>query len=400
MVISLGTVSLFAWKGTRSATGSALGVLALAMSVAFVNYSTSGLENPLSHLILVLFFLVYLRGEKTDTAKPLLLSFLAALAALNRMDSILLFLPTLAYLIIRRKDRRTAGALAIGMTPWFFGSPFPNLLRHAVPQYRLREAEQPHPRPRVGMAGLLLSLEFAENRSDHFSHHILRDGDRDPDPKASFPNRPWNRTLPAVRGESGRRLYERSLPDVAADGGYGDFGHPHLDLGKSLASRVHRNHRAGFSSLDAKRPIRGKLRLGSDDSWPYIVAEHGIADERSFYYQVTGLLRAIQQPGEELSLFPSKNQGRAIRMTTDIMQARMVLPLAATGFIGFYVGPNVHVVDELAVCDPLLARLRPHPIHSGASATFIGRFPMAIWKLFVAERTGSAIQAWPSITIT
>ena len=63
IAVSLSAVTLLAWKVARSCAAAAMGVLALCLSIAFVDYSTSGLENPLTHLILVLFLWVYLREE-------------------------------------------------------------------------------------------------------------------------------------------------------------------------------------------------------------------------------------------------------------------------------------------------------------------------------------------------
>ena len=63
MAVSAAAVGLFAWKIARSGAAAALGVLVLAASVAFVDYSTSGLENPLTHLLLALFLWVYLAQD-------------------------------------------------------------------------------------------------------------------------------------------------------------------------------------------------------------------------------------------------------------------------------------------------------------------------------------------------
>ena len=58
-------VSRRPWRGSpgrlpRRGSAAVLGVLMLTVSVAFVDYSTSGLENPLTHLMLVLFLWLYL----------------------------------------------------------------------------------------------------------------------------------------------------------------------------------------------------------------------------------------------------------------------------------------------------------------------------------------------------
>jgi arabinofuranosyltransferase len=38
-------------------------------------------------------------------------------------------------------------------------------------------------------------------------------------------------------------------------------------------------------------------------------------------------------------------------------EGRRVLVGESIGYLGFYAGPAVHVVDQLALCDPLLARM-------------------------------------------
>ena len=67
MAVSAAAVGLFAWKIARSGAAAALGVLVLAASVAFVDYSTSGLENPLTHLLLALFLWLYLAVGQVAT---------------------------------------------------------------------------------------------------------------------------------------------------------------------------------------------------------------------------------------------------------------------------------------------------------------------------------------------
>ena len=63
---SVAAVAWFAWNIAKTEAGAVLGVLVLTVSVAFVDYSTSGLENPLTHLILVLFLWLYLTREAIE----------------------------------------------------------------------------------------------------------------------------------------------------------------------------------------------------------------------------------------------------------------------------------------------------------------------------------------------
>jgi arabinofuranosyltransferase len=55
LFISLAAAGMLVFKLARSVLGGGLAVLILALSNAYVDYSTSGLENSLTHLILVVF---------------------------------------------------------------------------------------------------------------------------------------------------------------------------------------------------------------------------------------------------------------------------------------------------------------------------------------------------------
>jgi arabinofuranosyltransferase len=109
-----------------------------------VDFSTSGLENALSHLLFLLFLLELVgrwplrRWTRPDTTQPdvFRLAFLSALMTLNRPDTFLLTLPPLA-LALRPgwRSRRTWWQLAKAFAPlllWelvalvYFGFPFPN----------------------------------------------------------------------------------------------------------------------------------------------------------------------------------------------------------------------------------------------------------------------------------
>ena len=94
IAISVLCVALLNAGISRSLAAGLLGITILTLSKAFVDYSTSGLENPLTHLLLVLFCLVLLGGQ-VDRRRLFLLSLIAAMGVLNRMDAGLLFLPGL-----------------------------------------------------------------------------------------------------------------------------------------------------------------------------------------------------------------------------------------------------------------------------------------------------------------
>ena len=103
-------------------------------SFAFCDYMTSGLENPLSYLLVSLLFLL-LYGVKTRKRLQLIFIVLALLV-LNRFDFVILFLPLVLVSIYSNSNKsELIGILLPGtllLVTWlifatlYFGSPLPN----------------------------------------------------------------------------------------------------------------------------------------------------------------------------------------------------------------------------------------------------------------------------------
>jgi arabinofuranosyltransferase len=118
-------------KRTWMAIGS---LLVLVLSNAFIDYSTSGLENPLSIFLAVLFFGMFFKGT-FSLKRIFFLSMLASLAGMNRQDSLLLYFPALLWAWWRSDDKaRAMAAGVLGQFPlilWelfsliYYGWPFP-----------------------------------------------------------------------------------------------------------------------------------------------------------------------------------------------------------------------------------------------------------------------------------
>jgi arabinofuranosyltransferase len=96
MIISSITVLFLAFKVSPSKESTWMGILLLIFSKAFIDYSTSGLENPLSYLLILLFLFIYLR-PMINLKNLFFLSFIGSLAGLNRIDLLLLILPPLIF---------------------------------------------------------------------------------------------------------------------------------------------------------------------------------------------------------------------------------------------------------------------------------------------------------------
>ena len=105
----------------------------LLASRSFIEYSTSGLENPMTHLLLASFFAVFFKIKKQVPWKTL--SLISALAMVNRMDALFFLLPAWFHLLTAHYKNISLKNICIGFTPlilWcvfallYYGFIFPN----------------------------------------------------------------------------------------------------------------------------------------------------------------------------------------------------------------------------------------------------------------------------------
>ena len=125
------------WRSLPSAEVWKAGVLVviLTSSKAFMDFSSSGLENCLGALWACLFVAVWLNRRAPSTIRWAIL--IAASAYVTRQDTVLLYAPACAWLIVerRRDSPRWKRDVIVGLSPaiaWtvfslvYFGFPFPN----------------------------------------------------------------------------------------------------------------------------------------------------------------------------------------------------------------------------------------------------------------------------------
>ena len=138
LVLSLVTVAIVIRCISTSLWGAIFALVALLCSKAFIDYSTSGLENPLSHLLLTLACYFAFAFDK-QAEKKLLIWFSLSVAGvfLTRYDLVLCLIPAICYVFLKAKSVRLLywPALAIGTLPvmawlgfsiFYYGFPFPN----------------------------------------------------------------------------------------------------------------------------------------------------------------------------------------------------------------------------------------------------------------------------------
>lgn len=141
IVLSLATALILVYKVSLTRFHASAALTALILSKAFVDFSSSGLENALIHLTLVSFYAVYF-GRRTSR-RLLYLSLLASAGMLTRMDTSLLIIVPLIYELVARfrtlEDKsQIKGDLkhvVLGVLPFavwvlfalfYYGFPFPN----------------------------------------------------------------------------------------------------------------------------------------------------------------------------------------------------------------------------------------------------------------------------------
>ena len=116
IVVSFSAVVLFILCLADSVGLAALGMAVLLCSKSFVEYSTSGLENPLIFLLLGWFVWSFKRwsGSSRDL---LTLSFITSLVTLTRLDAILLIGPAAVFAYAATRCRKRPLLVLLGFLP-------------------------------------------------------------------------------------------------------------------------------------------------------------------------------------------------------------------------------------------------------------------------------------------
>jgi arabinofuranosyltransferase len=382
---------LACWLTLRVAGSTAAALLVAAILVsskAFVDFSTSGLENPLTHVLLVAFVVLCL-PPPGSAVRPAAVTFVAGLLALTRLDTLLLTLPAMG-LVLRDAGRRRALLALWGFLPllvwelfatFYYGAPFPNTA-YAKLGTGIARAEL----LRQGLAYVSNSL-----RVDPVTLPVVALA-------AAFAA--WRRDRTAIALSAGSLLYIGYVVWIGGDFMSGRFFAAPLVLAvtllaRRLPARSPRWARASALAVPVVLvvgllPATAPLRSGADYAErhrAHAADAARITDERAFYYAETGLLRARR--GVPMPHHPSAHEGKEARAAGPGLVVR-----GGVGFFGYYAGPAWHIVEKWAVCDPLLARL---PVPEG---TFwrIGHFTRPVPAGYLESlRTGRNLVADPGI---
>jgi len=356
IVISSFTVMVFWFWVATDTRAAILGISILFLSKAYVDYSTSGLENPLTHLITISFLAIYFSANQKSSFRLYSLPFLAAAAGTNRLDILLLFIPALLSLFWENTDRvKVLKALSIGFLPliaWeifsviYYGFPFPNTayakLNTGIGLLVIMEQGVYYYLNSIKLDPITLLTIFAAL--------ILCFYKKDKSQWAIF---------------IGVILYLFYILYIGGDFMSGRFFTPPLLVAVALLSRFEFTSFKTYGlslvlvftigilpiyTISERNPSFGK------DTRRLIVFvdPHGISDERHFYFKEMGFLNSLANGA------PATYKGEWVYHTKESAKVELVGTL---GVAGLKYGPDVHIIDRNALADPLMGRMPLQDIH-------------------------------------
>lgn len=339
-----------------------LGFVACCVSRAFLDYTSSGLENPLSYWLIALFCLYFLQ-EKNTKQHFFYLCLVGALLIANRMDTGALIFPALVYAFFQQKDSfisRSKNAF-LGFLPliaWlifatiYYGFPFPNTA-YAKLYTGISNKE-------IFLQGFYYYLESIYQDPITLIFIALTS-------ILCFWEKKWKPLLLIL----GICLYFAYILKIGGDFMSGRFFSVPYFICVILFIRIdfERIFLQYFSSYTKRIsllvPIIAFFLLGLCCSaskitlfnhYKYAQSEFtfGIADERAFYYDKLGLVNILKQDN-------TMPQFGIIQPSIDLLKyfPKKVMVGGMMGMPGYFSPKDAHIIDQLALTDALLARMKP-----------------------------------------
>jgi arabinofuranosyltransferase len=336
----------------RGWTGALVCAAALSCSRAFVEYSTAGLENPLTHLVIVAAAVLLLR--EADARRQLLAAGLLVSAAfLARPDAVLLLAPVWVH--FDRRARATGLTIGRRVSAWLLGAA-PALAWELFSLIYYGALL-----PNTAMAKLGHGIERAELVRRGLEY-VWRTASSDPPTFVLVIAAVSIAWLPARAGTSSLRPLARGaaayLIYVIAIGGdfmEGRFLTPIVLCGALALARLYWSAPTALTTCLLLLTLAGlgaRHPLWPDPGEHPPRSEGGIADERSHYAASASAL--AWRPGRSLPDHPWRELGE--RGPDD---GARVVAFSTIGYYGFHADPQLHIVDAFALADPLLAQLPP-----------------------------------------
>lgn len=387
LVCSISAVVLAAAAHSGRPAITALGLVGpLAGSAAFVDYATSGLENPLSYLLFAAFGYALIR--RREDPPGLAIGLAVGLALWNRVDTLFLFAPPLLGLLWVERRRVRWLWLAIGLSPvviWqafrllYFGFFYPNT------KYAKLDA------------GADLGWYF--ERGFDYLANLART-----DPASALLG-----ALGIAAGLAGLGAWRDPSSAAARRGAValgilaycfyvlrvgGDFM-----TGRFWALPIFAAAWCLHGALVEARGVALQVLVPATLALAVVlrpdaaargrIADYttGAVDERGFYGWSNSLWTAEGTPRSAALNHPWAVQGLELRAG---LRDRSILSHGSVGMLGFNAGPEVLIVDANALCDPLLARM---PTVKKRSAWRVGHMKRGVPHGYLTARTSGDTSA-------
>ena len=352
LAFNLATVWLLV-RWSETAVRATVVVLWLISSKAFIDYSSSGLEYPLSYLLLTLFYLRFLdnpAGNVPDERALRRSIFIASLAFLTRPDAVVLYAAPVGEMLwraLRARPPRTLITVVLASSPalaWllfatiYYGFPLPNTyyakVATSLPSFLVY---------RQGVAYLLNSV----------SHDPITLGTIGL--ACAVAARGGGRSRRAALSAALYVLYTISVGGDFMSGRFFAMSFLVAVLVLSREAAALAPYAGGvllaYNLLVPIAPIKTTADYAA--AWPWRT-QNGIKDERGYYHQGTNLL--FFSPFRQLPDSVWVRQGTSFRSSE-----QKVTVQGSIGFYGLYAGPTKFLIDSNALSDPFLARLPASP---------------------------------------
>ena len=349
LFFSILAVAIVIYGFSESPHQAALALVALLFSTAFMDYTTSGLENPLTFFLIAVYLYIFLRRE-SNGSRLVVLSILAGLICLNRLDTCLLILPSYILVLWQMRWKKALVALVIGTLPFtlwevfsivYFGYPFPNTY---------------YAKLYTGIG----SSRLMEQGFFYFIDSITRDPITLMIILVALLLSVVGRRPKVLTVALGVMLYLVYVLRIGGDFMSGRFfAAPFLIAVILLVSLP-----LTFSLAGRLAPIIVAFLLGvvgaranvftgytyGSGSHEGEIRSNGICDERGFYFYRTGLTNIFGSQDNPPYDFTATEKSIA-------SEPNYALVEPGVGFYGFGAHQSKYVIDEMALADPLLSRL-------------------------------------------
>ena len=354
-----------------------LAVAILAVSRAFTDYSSSGLENPLVHLLMCLYVWFWL-SERPLQQRFFATSLIYGLVYITRPDGIFLLTPASAYLLYQMFKQKQA---------WFKSSLLALLPVIAWETFSIIYYGTPVPNTALAKVNIDYERSVLLTQAYHYFKFNLQN-----DPLTSvgiilaIVSALFNRRLLTKLLAAGLAIQLLYICYVGADYMMGRFLSPSI-LMSVLILIMNQYRMVRYEQVQAAL-VSALLLLTAMVQLPYTLIPNrgfsnrnihpsGMADERGFYYQDFGLIPVW-----------TKHQGvypplKLRNGPVSFIPKNMVLFSCFIGQQAWGLPHKLYVVDPLALSEPFLSRL---PAKNGARVGHYERaFPEGFFK---SKRTG------------